>query len=116
VSAPAGAGLPGAASRPGQRVPAETSPADDKLMVGLSVRRPVWVSATVDGQKALERLLQAGEQRTIDVRRELVLTAGDASALSLTLNGAAARSLGGAGEVVTIRINMTNFKDYLQAR
>jgi cytoskeleton protein RodZ len=115
-SAPAGGGPSAAAPKPGQPGPAATAPADDKLVVGLSVRRPVWVSATVDGQKALEQLLQAGEQRTIDVRRELVLTAGDASALGMTLNGAPARALGRSGEVVTTRINMTNFKDYLQAR
>ena len=70
----------------------------------------------MDGQKAIERLLQAGEQQTVDVRREMVLTAGDASAIALTFNGADARPLGKAGEVVTARFNLTNFKDYLQAR
>ena len=74
------------------------------------------MSATVDGQKAIERLLQSGEQKTLEVRRELVLTAGDASAISLTLNGAEAKPLGKSGEVVTTRVNLTNFKDYLQNR
>jgi cytoskeleton protein RodZ len=115
-AAPAGADSSATAPKPATDGPTPTAPADDKLVVGLSVRRPVWVSATVDGQKAIERLLQTGEQQTIDVRRELVLTAGDASALGVTLNGAAARALGRSGEVVTTRINMTNFKDYLQVR
>jgi hypothetical protein len=74
------------------------------------------VSATVDGQKAIERLLQAGEEQTVEVRREMVLTAGDASAITMTLNGADAKPLGRAGEVVTARLNLTNFKDFLQAR
>jgi hypothetical protein len=74
------------------------------------------VSATVDGQKAIERLLQSGEQTTLEVRREMVLTAGDASAISLTLNGADARPLGKAGEVVTTRVNLSNYRDYLQSR
>ena len=30
------------------------------------MKRPCWVSATVDGQKAIERLLQPGEQQTVD--------------------------------------------------
>jgi hypothetical protein len=46
----------------------------------------------------------------------LVLTAGDASAITLTLNGAEAKSLGKAGEVVTARLNLTNFKGYVQPR
>jgi cytoskeletal protein RodZ len=87
-----------------------------RLSIALSVKRPCWVSATVDGQKKIERLLQPGERETIDVRKEMVLTAGDASAIALTLNGADARPLGKAGEVVTARINTTNFKSFLQAR
>jgi cytoskeletal protein RodZ len=90
--------------------------AADRLTVSLTATRPCWVSATVDGQKAIERLLQVGEQKTIEVRRDMVLTAGDASAIVLTFNGAAARPLGKAGDVVTARFNLTNFKDYLQAR
>jgi len=86
------------------------------LRIELAVRRPCWVSATVDGQKAIERLLQPGERQTIDVHREMVLTAGDASAVSLTFNGAEGRALGKAGEVVTARFNLTNFKGYLQTR
>ena len=91
-------------------------PADgvsDRLTIGLSARRPVWVSATVDGQQTISRLLQAGEKQTIDVKREMVITAGDAAALALTLNGANGRPLGKAAEVVTVPINLTNYKDYL---
>ena len=83
------------------------------MTVTLSAIGECWVSATVDGEKRIERLLQPGEQLALDVRRELVLTAGDASALAITLNGAAARPLGKPGEVVTTRLNLTNFKDYV---
>jgi len=105
-------------ARPPASAPAATpvQPADgvsDRLTIGLSARRPVWVSATVDGQQTISRLLQAGEKQTIDVKREMVITAGDAAALALTLNGANGRPLGKAAEVVTVRINLTNYKDYL---
>lgn len=96
--------------------PASPPPAPDTLQVALTVRRPCWVSATVDGRKTIEQLLQVGDERTIDIRREMVLTAGDASAISLKLNGAAARPLGRSGEVVTVRLNPANFKDYLSNR
>ena len=82
----------------------------------MTAKRPCWVSATVDGQKTIERLLQAGERQTVTVKREMVLTAGDASAIALQFNGADARGLGKSGEVVTARFNLSNYRDYLQAR
>jgi hypothetical protein len=91
-------------------------PADDHLTIVLAARRPVWVSATADGQRAIGRLLQTGEQETVDIKRELTLTAGDAAAVKMTVNGAEARSLGKSGEVVTARVTLANFKDYLQSR
>ena len=102
------AGAPAAAA-------AET--ASDRLTVTLSVKRPCWVSASVDGETRIERLLQPGERQTIEVKREMVITAGDASAISLSFNGVPARPLGRAGEVVTARFNLNNYKDYvLQSR
>ena len=95
--------------------PAAEAPAD-RLTVAVTAKRPCWVSATVDGQKKIERLLQPGDHETVDVRREMVITAGDATAIALTFNGADARPLGKAGEVVTARINLNNFKSYLQTR
>ena len=88
----------------------------DRLSVTLSVTRLSWVSATVDGELVIERELQAGEQTTFEARRELVLKAGDAEAVVMTVNGALARPLGKAGEVVTARLNLSNFKEYLQVR
>jgi cytoskeleton protein RodZ len=104
---------------PAAAVPADARPAAapvDQLNVALTAKRPCWVSATVDGRTAIERLLKAGDRQTVTVRREMVLTAGDASAIVLQFNGADARTLGKSGEVVTVRFNLTNYKDYLQAR
>jgi cytoskeleton protein RodZ len=113
---------PPAASAPATAAPAPpalpvppAAPDGDRLLIALSVKRPCWVSATVDGQKAIERLLQVGEEQTVEVRREMVLTAGDASAITMTLNGADAKPLGRTGEVVTARLNRTNFKEFLQS-
>jgi hypothetical protein len=95
---------------------ASDASAGDRLTIGLSVRRPCWVSATVDGRKTIERLLRPGDPQSIDVRREMVLTAADAAAITLTFNGAEGRPLGKAGEVVTARFNPSNFKHYLLTR
>ena len=72
--------------------------------------------AVVDGETAIQRQLAAGERHMLEVRRELVLTAGDAGALMLTLNGEDARPLGKAGQVVTTRVTLSNFKEYLVSR
>jgi cytoskeletal protein RodZ len=90
-------------------------PADESLTIELLTRRRCYVSATVDGKKAIEQLLPEGDRRTLDVRREMVLTAGDAAAIVMTLNGAQARPLGKNGDVVTVRVNPGNFKDFLPA-
>jgi len=103
------------ATAPGASTPPPL-PATDRLTVGLSVTRPCWVTAIVDGQRTIDRLLQPGEKQTIDVRREIALTAADAAAVTLTLNGAATRPLGKADDVVTVRLNPTNYRSYVLNR
>jgi cytoskeleton protein RodZ len=93
--------------------PASVTSPSDRLTVALSAIGECWVSATVDGEKKVDRLLKPGEQLVMDVHRELLLTAGDASAIAITLNGAGARPLGRPGQAVTVRLNPANFKDYL---
>ena len=74
------------------------------------------MSATVDGEKKIEQLLLPGERHTLEVQRDLSLTAADAAAVKMSINGADAKSLGKAGEVVTRRVTLANFKSYLAAR
>jgi transcriptional regulator with XRE-family HTH domain len=88
----------------------------DRLVVSFLTTRPCWIAATVDGRVALRQLFQAGARETLDAERELVLTAGDAGALELTLNGIQARPLGGPGEVVTARFNAGNVGTYVPSR
>jgi cytoskeletal protein RodZ len=101
------------------RAPAQAPPVEEdgqRLTIELTVTAPCWVTATVDGQKKIERLLETGERQTIEVARELSLTAGDAAAVRMTINGIDARPLGRKNEVVTARINPTNFRSYLASR
>ena len=120
---PAAAAVPPAVTPPAARPPVAQASAPpalpaaaEKLTIVLSVKRPCYVSASIDGERTIERLLQPGERQAIEVQREMVITAGDASAITLTLNGAEAKPLGRTGEVVTARFNLTNYKDYVQAR
>ena len=87
-----------------------------QLTVTIAVKRACWVSATIDQQKQVSRTLQPGEPQTFVIRRELALTAGDAEAVTLTINGMPAKPLGRSGEVVTMRVTPANFADYLTVR
>src|SRR5262245_6368550 len=60
-----GSAPPAAAAPP--REEASTPAAEDRLAISVTATRPCWVSATVDGQKAIERLLQPGDQRMLEV-------------------------------------------------
>jgi cytoskeletal protein RodZ len=83
------------------------------LVVELRAAEGCWVSANVDGVQAVRRNLQPGEQERFNVSRGLVLIVGNAGALVVTLNGRAARPLGGSGDVVTVRIGPENFQEFL---
>jgi cytoskeleton protein RodZ len=108
--------VPAATPAPAPTDAGAAATSGDQLTVTLTAKRPCWVSATVDGQKSIDRLLQTGERQTVTVRREMVLTAGDASLIAVQFNGADARALGKSGEVVTARFSPTNYKEYLQVR
>jgi transcriptional regulator with XRE-family HTH domain len=87
--------------------------AASRLSVEVVASRRLALWAIVDGEAAPERALVAGDRATFDVRRDLELKIGDASAISWTLNGAPARTLGASGEVVTTRVTIDNYKDFL---
>ena len=83
------------------------------LQFQLKPRGPCWLAAAADGQPAFARLLQAGEQETIEVHDELILRVGDPGALTFSINGVEAQPLGRAGEPVNVRITKENFREFL---
>jgi len=76
---------------------------------------PCWLAAAADGSPVFARLLQAGEQETIEVHDELILRVGDPGALTFSINGRPGRTLGRAGEPVNVRITKDNFREYLSS-
>lgn len=73
-----------------------------------------WIAATVDGTRVVYRLMRPGEQQTIEVHDEVVLRVGDPAAFTFSINGMAGRSLGPAGEAVTIHITRENYREFLR--
>ena len=87
--------------------------ADQPLRVVLSASIPSWVIAYVDGKAAVDRLFEVGDEQTLEVKDELVLTAGNRVAIAMTLNGAPAKPLGKTPSPLKVRITRANFKTYL---
>ena len=89
--------------------PAATPPASSgAINVVLSMSRPCWVAATVDGRRTIYRILQSGERETLVAERELTLRFGDAGAVAWTINGRDAGTPGASGAVRDVRINPKN--------
>ena len=109
VNAPSGEGLL-KTDRPA--APIEQS----ELRLTLSPRATCWVWVQADGVQALAELLQAGDERELRAREEILIKVGDAGAMAFAINGAAGRALGASGAVVTARITPQNYKTYLAAQ
>jgi cytoskeleton protein RodZ len=96
-----------------QAAPAAAAIPADRLMVQILVTKASWISVIVDGRRVVQRMFQPGEEQTLEVHKEIVLSIGDAGGVAVTFNGMPGKPLGASGQVVTARVNLTNFKDYL---
>src|SRR5215467_6032232 len=102
-----------------------TQPTDDKstqqstdqesvgLRLDIEPRESCWLSATADGQRVIYRLLNAGEHTQVEARDAVDLRIGDPAAFAFTINGAAVRALGAAGEAVSVHLTPQNYREYL---
>jgi hypothetical protein len=98
------ASQPAAASAAAPTSPAATTP----LNLTFTVTRPCWVAATTDGQRALYRIIDAGEHQTLTATRQIAVRFGDAGAVSWKINGRDGGSLGGSGAVRDLTVTPEN--------
>jgi cytoskeletal protein RodZ len=83
------------------------------LTMQIAPKGECWVSVTVDGEQAFSGLMRVGDTRQIAAHDEISLNVGDAGAFDYTLNGKVGRPLGAPGEVVSRRITLADYKDYV---
>jgi transcriptional regulator with XRE-family HTH domain len=86
------------------------------LTVEVMANRACSVSATVDAPPPADLRLVAGERRTFEVGRELLLRVSDPSAIEWTINGVAGRPLGPPGAPAAARVTLDNYDEFLAAR
>jgi len=82
-----------------QSVPA---PETDGVSLVLSADRECWVAALADGERAVYRLMQAGEREVVQAHARIWLRIGDAGALTLSFNDSAPQLAGPDGAVRTL--------------
>lgn len=102
--APAGGSLAGHAAQPPAR----------SLSVVLGASEACWIAVTADGVRVADRTLQAGDRVEFQARDRLTLSAGNAGALSITINGKPARPWGTRGQVVSRVITLDTLNAFLQ--
>ena len=85
------------------------------LTLHISARADCWVAVAADGREVVGRLLAAGDEDAVRARSEQRVKVGDATAVSLRLNGMPVRSLGRSGQVVTLRIDAQNASQWLDS-
>jgi len=94
-SAGSGSAAPAPAAPSGS--PAPVTP---PLTLAVSTNRDCWSEVSADGRTVFSGTIRSGESRRFEARNEFRLTAGNAGALRVEINGRALPPLGKAGEVV----------------
>lgn len=92
----------------------EAAAVREPLAIVLRPRGQSWVSMTVDGERVLSRIMQAGEEASYEAEDEITINIGNAGQFDFVINGQPARSLGGRGEVVTATITHANYLSYVE--
>jgi cytoskeleton protein RodZ len=69
------------------------------LVLELSAHESCWVGVQADGHIVLSRVLSSGESQRLEASEEIVLSVGNAGALSLRINDRPGLALGRRGEV-----------------
>ena len=105
ASAQPSAAAPSAEPAPAPRPGGPIAGAAGALQAELVALRGVWVRATADGVRVVERELRTDERIPLRAARTLVIRAGDAGGIRMFVNGQDRGVLGADGIVVTRTYN-----------
>ncbi len=108
------AAAPAETGTAGSGEPQATAVESDVLQIDIRPKASCWLSATVDGELVLYRLLRKGENERFSAREGVVLRVGDPGALAFSINGVEGRALGKPEEPVTVSITRQNYRDFLR--
>jgi cytoskeletal protein RodZ len=106
VGTSGGSSVPSAADSLGRNEPTTTAapPSSPGVTVFLEATGPAWVTAVVDGRRAIYRTMQPGEREVLRGKQEIRLRTGNAGALRWQIDGRPAGVMGKSGQVRSARI------------
>lgn len=93
--------------------PVATSVARE-LRVEVEATADCWMRVLANGLVIYERLLATGVRQPFIAQQQLMLDVGDAGAIRWTINGRAARAIGGSGVHRVITITRENVETFLE--
>jgi cytoskeletal protein RodZ len=112
TTVPAASGsTPAPSTTPVETPPAVKPATDVDLVLQVAATDRAWVAVDADGKTAFQRVLNPNEVETVKAHRTLDVTAGNAQAVILTLNGETLKPLGRRGEVKTIHLTRDDLKN-----
>jgi cytoskeleton protein RodZ len=76
----------------------------EEFTVVIQAREESWISITTDGNKVSSELLEAGAERAVRARKEVILKIGNAGGVDLRLDGKKLAAGGEFGEVKTVTL------------
>jgi cytoskeleton protein RodZ len=114
VATPPAAPASPAGPRPSETI---TAPATEgRFTMTLAPRGRCWVTVRSNGNIVFSGTMRSGDRQNLVLGGSVSLTVGDAAAMAVELDGKPARSLGGAGEVRTVRLTAETLKDFIESR
>lgn len=89
---------PQQSTTPEQTTPPPASTNQSGVTVDLEATARCWVSITVDGKNTFTGTLIAGDKKSFNGKKNVVLNAGNSGGLKITVNGQLQPALGATGE------------------
>lgn len=87
--------------------PVSGKPDEQKVRVSLTINAESWIRIEADGKTKFEGILSQGTRKTWEANQQLIIRAGNAGGVLVTLNDGQTKTLGEPGKVeeVTFRAN-----------
>ena len=86
------------------KAPVEPEHADRPVEVIITAHQPAWLQVSVDGKTVFTGTLQADETKELGAEGQVKIIAGNAGALTISLNGKTLEPLGQIGQVRVVRL------------
>ncbi len=89
-------------------------PKPDAVEIGLTIKDESWILIEVDGQPEFEGILAGGTKQTWKATKELVVVAGNAGGVLITVNNGEAKRLGEPGMVEEVTFTSDTLQSHRQ--